>query len=219
MPRAGQNVRVMALEHRIKALSLFGMAGLMVGFPFLLSVFLRRIFPKVSPVTLPNFTYLIFFLLAGLIAMQACYFWIRANNATQGALGEEKIATTLKPLQSQDWQVEYNVPIRGLGDVDVFLLSPQGNAYTIDVKSHKGEVNKDGKQLYRQYGRSRYSFEKDFLREAKRQAVSMKELKKLKFVTPIVAFSSANVLVGRDPVAGVYVLGVSELVPCLRSLE
>lgn len=188
----------------------------MVVFPFLLPVFLQGIFPEVPPVTIPNFTYLIFFLLAGLSAIQACYFWIRANDASQGAVGEEKVATTLKPLPSQGWQVECNTPIRGLGDVDVFLLSPQGNAY-IDVKSHKGEVHKAGKQLYRR-GRSRYSFEKDFLREAKRQAVSMKELKSLKFVTPIVAFSNANVRVGREPVAGVYVLGVSELLPCLRSL-
>lgn len=210
MPRAGQNIRVMALKRRIKALSLFGMAGLLGVLPVLLPGILK------IPVNLPNWAYLGCFGVTVLCVIQALYLWKRANHADQGAAGEEQIAAILKPLQSQGWQVEYNIPIRGLGDVDVFLLSPQGNAYTIDVKSHQGEVHKDGKQLYRQYER-RYSFEKDFLREAKRQAVSIKELKKLRFVTPIVAFSRANVLVGREPVAGVYVLGVSELLPFLRS--
>lgn len=217
MPRAGQNIRIMALQRRSKALSLFAMAALLVVFPFLLPVFLQRLL--LTWVNLPNWAYLACFILAGLGVIQGLYFWKRANHAAQGAAGEEYIAKALKPLQSLGWRVEYNIPIRGLGDVDVFLLSPQGNAYTIDVKSHKGEVHKEGNQLYRQYGHSRYSFEKDFLREAKRQAVSMKELRKLKFVTPIVAFSKANVLVGREPVAGVYVLGVAELLPCLRSLE
>lgn len=211
MPGAGKNIRVMALKRRIQALSLFGMAGLLVLLPILLPGILT------IPVNLPNWAYLGCFGVAVLCVIQALYLWKRANRADQGAAGEEQIAAILKPLQSQGWQLEYNMPIRGLGDVDVFLLSPQGNAYTIDVKSHQGEVHTDGKQLYRQYGHSRYSFEKDFLREAKRQAVSIKELKKLRFVTPIVAFSRANVLVGREPVAGVYVLGVSELLLCLRS--
>ncbi len=143
MPRAGQNIRVMALQRRSKALSLFGMAALLVVFPFLLPVFWRRIL--LTPVNLPNWAYLACFVLAGLGVIQGLDFWRRANHPDQGAAGEEYIA------------------------------------------------------------------------EAKRQAVSMKELKKLKFVTPIVAFSKANVLVGREPVAGVYVLGVAELLPCLRS--
>ncbi|HEY9806143.1 MAG TPA: nuclease-related domain-containing protein, partial [Candidatus Obscuribacterales bacterium] len=91
-------------------------------------------------------------------------------------------------------------------------------AYTIDVKSHRGEVRSDGKQLYRQYGRSQYPFEKDFLNQAARQAVAMKKLKGLTFVTAIVAFSQAKVGIKESPVAGVYILSKQNLLSELRAL-
>ena len=115
--------------------------------------------------------------------------------------------------------MEHGIHDRRLGDIDIFLLSPNKRAYTIDVKSHKGQVrSRDGK-LYRQYGQIRYSFEKDFLSQAKQQALAMKEQKGLRFVTLIVVFSAASVEINTNPISYVYVLSKETLLSRLRSLE
>ncbi|MBD2097077.1 NERD domain-containing protein [Trichocoleus sp. FACHB-591] len=217
MPRAGQNVRVMARQRRTKAVLAFSIASLWILLPWVLPWFLQFFFPTIV-LLLPGWVYLSCLVPAGFSYFQAQRLWSKANRADQGAAGEEAIATVLAPLQSEGWQMEFGVRDRSVGDVDVFLLSPQGRAYTIDVKSHRGEVQSDGKQLYRQYGRSQYPFERDFLNQAKRQAVAMKKLKRLTFVTPVVAFSQARVEVEQNPIAGVYVVGKQDLVRCLRSL-
>ncbi|MBW4488589.1 MAG: NERD domain-containing protein [Trichocoleus desertorum ATA4-8-CV12] len=217
MPRAGQNVRVMARQRRTKAVLGFAIAALWVLLPWVLPWLLQFLFPTV--VSLPSWLYLGCLVPAGFSYFRAQKLWSKANRADQGAAGEEAIAAVLTPLQSEGWQIEYGVRDRSVGDVDVFLLSPQGRAYTIDVKSHRGEVRSDGKQLYRQYGRSQYPFEKDFLQQATRQAVAMKKLKGLTFVTAIVAFSQAKVQVRENPVAKVYVVGKQDLLKCLRSLS
>ncbi|HEY9748808.1 MAG TPA: nuclease-related domain-containing protein [Allocoleopsis sp.] len=217
MPRAGQNVRVMARQRRTKAVLRFAIAVLWVLLPWLLPWLLHIVLPTLV-FALPSWVYLACLVPASLSYLQAQHLWNKANRADQGAAGEEAIAAVLTPLQSEGWQIEYGVRDRSVGDVDVFLLSPQGRAYTIDVKSHRGEVRSDGKQLYRQYGRSQYPFEKDFLNQATRQAVAMKKLKGLTFVTAIVAFSQAKVGIKENPVAGVYVVGKSDLVKYLRTL-
>ncbi len=210
-------MRVMARQRRTKAVLGFAIAALWVLLPWVLPWLLQFLFPTV--VSLPSWLYLGCLVPAGFSYFRAQKLWSKANRADQGAAGEEAIAAVLTPLQSEGWQIEYGVRDRSVGDVDVFLLSPQGRAYTIDVKSHRGEVRSDGKQLYRQYGRSQYPFEKDFLQQATRQAVAMKKLKGLTFVTAIVAFSQAKVQVRENPVAKVYVVGKQDLLKCLRSLS
>ncbi len=210
-------MRVMARQRRTKAVLAFAIAGLWVLLPWVLPWLLQFFFPTIV-LSLPGWVYLSCLVPAGFSYFQAQNLWGKANRADQGAAGEEAIATVLAPLQSEGWQMEFGVRDRSVGDVDVFLLSPQGRAYTIDVKSHRGEVRSDGKQLYRQYGRSQYPFEKDFLSQAKRQAVAMKKLKQLSFVTPVVAFSQAKVEVEQNPIVGVYVVGKQNLVRCLRSM-
>jgi hypothetical protein len=207
----------MARQRRTKAVLGFAIAALWVLLPWVLPWLLQFLFPTV--VSLPSWLYLGCLVPAGFSYFRAQKLWSKANRADQGAAGEEAIAAVLTPLQSEGWQIEYGVRDRSVGDVDVFLLSPQGRAYTIDVKSHRGEVRSDGKQLYRQYGRSQYPFEKDFLQQATRQAVAMKKLKGLTFVTAIVAFSQAKVQVRENPVAKVYVVGKQDLLKCLRSLS
>lgn len=199
MPRPGQHVRVMALRRRLKAVFFFGTAGFLVLLPAI-----------VQAVTLPIF--LICWVLAAAAVAQGRYVWRRANQADQGAAGEEAIAQTLMPLQQQGWQIEFGVVDRSVGDIDVFLVSPEGKAYTIDVKSHRGRVTSDGKQLYRR-GKP---FEKDFLAQAKRQAATIAKLRQLPFVQPMVVFSNAQVNLDQ-PVAGVYVVGRADLIRCLRS--
>jgi Nuclease-related domain len=216
MPRVGQNIRAMALQRRLKAVSLFIAAGLALGFPFLLRLLLQLVLT--TPLTLPVWFYLVGLVVAIPAVMQGQYFWKRANQADQGAAGEEAIAAVLTPLQRQGWQIEYGVRDRSVGDIDVFLVSPQGNAYTIDVKSHRGRVVSDGKQLYRQYGSRRHGFEKDFLSQAKRQATAIKRLRQLDDVTAMIAFSDAQVEV-RGAIADVYVVSKQELLNRLRSLD
>lgn len=205
MSRPGQNVRRMAQQRRFKATKSLLLAGMCIVIPFFI--------PAAS-----IWVHLGGFALAGPKLWQARSLLIRAKQADQGAAGEEEIARLLAALKTKKWQIEYGIVDRSVGDVDVFLLSPKGKAFTIDVKSHRGTVCSDGKQLYRQYGQDRKSFEKDFLKQAKRQALTIKELKQLRFVTPIVAFSNARVNVGKEPIEGVYVVGKQELLNCLRSL-
>jgi len=207
----------MARQRRTKAVLGFAIAALWVSLPWLLPWLLQFAFPTVV-FSLPAWVYFGCLVPASLSYLQAQRLWSKANRADQGAAGEEAIAVVLAPLQKEGWQIEYGVRDRSVGDVDVFLLSPQGRAYTIDVKSHRGEVRSDGKQLYRQYGRSQYPFEKDFLNQAARQAVAMKKLKGLTFVTAIVAFSQAKVGIKENPVAGVYILSKQNLLTELRSL-
>ncbi|XGV94869.1 MAG: hypothetical protein ACAF41_19270 [Leptolyngbya sp. BL-A-14] len=66
---------------------------------------------------------------------------------------------------------------------------------------------------------AKYPFEKDFLSQAKQQAIAMKEQKGLRFVTPIVVFAAAKVEISVNSIAHVYVLGKETLLSQLRSLD
>jgi hypothetical protein len=219
MPHAGRNVRLLAFHRRTKAISLVGTSVALIALPFVATSFAKNfLFLPSTKFTLPIPVYLACFFFAVLVLVQAQYWWKRANHADQGALAEEEIAAMLDPLKNLGWQIDYGIRDRRVGDIDVFLLSPKKRAYTIDVKSHKGNVRWNGKQLLRQYGRSQFPFEKDFLKQAKRQAVVMKQNQNSKFVTPLVVFSSATVLDISNPVEGVYVIGREKLLSCLQSL-
>jgi hypothetical protein len=98
-------------------------------------------------------------------------------------------------------------------------VSPGGKAYVIDVKSHRGEVWTDGKQLHRRMGSATYPFEKDFLDRAMKQAFQVKKKKGVSFVTPIVAFSEAKVSVPAGKLRGVYVVERARLLRLLQSLD
>lgn len=122
-------------------------------------------------------------------------------------------------LEQSGWQVEYGTRLKGrLGDADVICVSPQNNAYVIDVKSHRGEVIAVGKQLLRRMGKATYSFEKNFLDQVMRQAYQVREQKNLGFVTPIIAFSDAKVSLPPGKLKGVYVVERSRLALLLASL-
>ena len=122
--------------------------------------------------------------------------WKRANHAAQGAQGEENIAQEIYQLEQEGWEINYGILMDGRrGDIDIVCISPQRKTYVIDVKSHKGIVKTDGKRLYRYMGKKSYPFEKNFLNQVMKQALQIKQQRNLDFVTPIVAFSNAKVLV------------------------
>ena len=220
MSSAGKNIRRMALKRRFKAIQLFIATALLACLPFAGKAFIQQLAVITKTViVVPAWIYLLCFSMAVLTLWGGLYLWKRANHADQGAKGEEDIAAMLTPLNSEGWQVEYGIRDRRLGDIDIFLVSPSKHAYTIDVKSHKGQVRSQDGKLYRQYGQKSYPFEKDFLSQAKQQAIAMKEQKGLRFVTSIVVFSAASVDISANPIAHVYVLGKESLLSQLRSLE
>jgi Nuclease-related domain len=226
--KAGQNIRELALKRRLKAISSFGTAGLVLFIPFFANSTLEKLLKPISSLnssqqqsssSLPIAFYLLFLLLAVGLVANGIFWWKRAGNASQGAKGEEETAQEMVQLEREGWQIEYGLRLGNrLGDADIVCISPQNKSYVIDVKSHKGEVITDGKQLYKRMGKSTYPFEKNFLQIAIEQALQVKKQKDLSFVTPIVAFSNAKVVVLNGKVKKVYVVEKSKLVSLLRSL-
>ncbi len=207
--RAGQNIRNLAWQRRWAAAQLWGGASLLLLLPLMLFA---------AGSILPLGAYGLCLTLAGGLVWQGRSHWHRARNATQGAAAEVDIATLLTELTDHRWQVEYGVQHPRIGDVDILLRSPRGQVYAIDVKSHQGTVRSEQDTLYRHYGPTRYSFEKDFLKQVKHQAVVMRDLKLVHYVTPMLVFANATVEVATNPIAGVYVLSKAELITCLQRL-
>jgi len=226
--RAGQNIRELARKRRVKAIAAFASAGGVIVFPLLLiraiTNFLKQIpslsaAPQLIPANVLLGLYLLIAIVAFGLVLQGIFLWKRANHADQGAQGEEAIAQEMAQLEREGWQVEYNLRLGGrLGDADIVCISPQNKAYVIDVKSHRGDIITDGQQLYRQMGKSTYAFEKNFLEQALKQALQVKQQKNLNFVTPIVAFSNGRVAIASGKLQKVYVVEKSRLIGLLKSL-
>ncbi|WP_319420731.1 nuclease-related domain-containing protein [Pleurocapsa sp. FMAR1] len=226
--QAGQNIRKLALKRRMKAVTSFASAG----FVFFLPIFLVKTFDKLLRQLSPNnssqpqsslnwspILYVPFIVIALGLATNAVFLWKQANNADQGAEGEESIGKEISQLEHEGWQVEYGMYLGNkLGDADIVCISPQNKAYVIDVKSHKGKVTTDGKQLYRCMGRTKYPFEKDFIAQTMRQALQVKKQKGFNFVTPILAFSDAKVSLPSEKLRKVYVVEKSKLTSLLKFL-
>lgn len=213
MPRAGRYVRTLALQRRGQAFLWFTVSVLCAVLPLGVSL----AWPTAAVVFVVSI-YLLGW--AGAIAalQRGHFFWRRANHADQGAQAEEQIASLLLPLEQEGWQIDYGVRDRTVGDIDVVLCSPRQHNYTIDVKSHRGQVILHQGQLCRQYGPNRYPFEKNFLAQAQRQAAAMKQRHHLNHVTPMIVFANAQVKLHRNPIHGVYVLERYDLLSQLRSL-
>jgi hypothetical protein len=226
--KGGQNIRELALRRRVKAVSNFIAAGFIVVIPLFLTKTFDKFFKQISsgnssqfqiPLNSPPIFYIFFVLIAlGLIANGA-FLWKRANHADQGAKGEEDIAQAFSILESQGWQLEYGMRLgNGVGDLDVFCVSPNGKAFAIEVKSHRGEVITDGQELFRRMGNKKYPFEKNFISQSMKQALQIKQQKDLDFVTPILVFSTARVSIQGDKFKNVYVVEKAKLVSLLKSL-
>jgi hypothetical protein len=227
--RAGQNVRDLAINRRLKAIYLFISSGFIIFLPWLILTIFNN-FLKDLPtfkasqhqapkLQLPVIFYGLFVFIAVVFMLQGINFWQLAKRADQGAKGEEDIAQVLIPLKQQGWQIEYGKWLgNGLGDADIICVSPQGKAYVIDVKSHRGQIITDGQYLSRRMGQKIHQFEKDFLELAMKQALQVKKQKQLNFVTPIIAFSQAKVSVPSGKLRGVYVVDKLNLVSLLKSL-
>jgi Nuclease-related domain/Methyl-CpG binding domain len=201
MGRAGRNIRALAWDYRWQGTGSLALAagclGATVGLPLLL-----------------NFSLAVPLYLVGLGAGLVLFFrgsmlFRQAARADQGAKGEEEIAKILRQLPS-GWKTEFNRRVHGVGDVDVILTSPTGKTWTVDIKSQRGTIIEKQGKLYKLLGRNTYAFQKDFIAAAKRQALLVRSMDNLRYVTPVICFSSAKVQIGSS-IEGVYVISRSEL--------
>ncbi len=148
----------------------------------------------------------------------------RENSASQTAKrtkGEEAVALILRDLQQQGWKIEYNLQIPKRGAVDVFLRSPKNNYFIIDVKHERGEVFFDEGVLKRREWSKIYDFEEDFLQKLMEKALSVKNMKRLRIVTPILCFTDATISIEtvNNKARDVYVVKKESLVRKLVRLD
>ena len=144
----------------------------------------------------------------------------RAGDAQRGAMAETEVATLLRPLKFQGWQIEYNLRIRRWGDADVVLHSPQDNWYVVDVKSHSGTKVYESGRLRKRYGRNTFDFnEGDLIGKIKGQATEVKHLKSARWVTALLCFTKGNIDIPNNEVGGVYIVNATDLVNTLLHLD
>jgi hypothetical protein len=216
-PKAGDNIRKMAADRQNAAMEKFIKAGGLAFTPLLISALLRL------PAGLSVLICIGFWVYAAKFFLEGQKLLIKANLATQGAEGEEKVSQILEPLKNQGWVIEYNIPLKNWGDADAFLASPQGNYFVIDTKTNKGSLFFNGSVLKLRYGQNIYDFrdKKDVLKAVRGQAASLKDMKELKFVQPILCFTQANLeeINQKEKINGVYVVSAQNLVEFLQQLN
>ena len=214
---AGKRLRREAQQLRTKALYRYGAATGLVLLPLLVYA--------VAPFA-PLFLFLVAALLIGaLIALPLIEdgktFWKSSQRFDQGACGEEKTQQVLESLIQSGWIAEYNLRLPQVGDIDVWLRSPKGVNFILDVKSHSTVVLLDGDVLKRQsYDGKWRDFEKDFLAQIAKEVTAIKKAKKLTKVTPVVVFSDAKVsFSNKTKIRGAYVMQLGNLVSGLQELD
>lgn len=226
MSRAGQTIRALARRRRLQAVQCGLGAIASAGIPFFLQAWINQLTAVQEPidaftrsgVRLPLWGYGIPIAIALILLWQAVYLWKRSRHADQGAAAEEEMALVFDRLKSQGWKVEYGLRDRRVGDIDVFLVSPNGKAFTIDVKSHRGFVYAKQGALYRRYGKDSAPFEKDFLAQAKRQALTMQERTHRSQVIPMIVFSHAKLAKESDRIGSVHLCTRDTCLDRLKSL-
>jgi len=212
---AGKPLRRHAKQLRAKALYRYGAATGLVLLPLLVYA--------VAPFD-PLF--LVAALVIGaLIALRLIEkgkkFWNESQRYDRGACGEEKTQQVLESLIQSGWIAEYNLRLPQVGDIDVWLRSPKGVNFILEVKSHSTVVQLDGDVLKRlSYDGKLIDFKKDFLAQIANQVTAIKKAKKLTKVTPVVVFSEAKViLINKKKIRGAYVMELGNLVSRLQELE
>lgn len=130
-----------------------------------------------------------------------------ADKFYRGRKGEDTISDDLEVLPN-DFHIFINITIPGgYGNVDFVVLGPTG-LFIVEVKSHHGEVDFDGQELTNNGKR----FEKDFIKQAKGEALQISNFLKNKlqrdvFVQSIVVFSNyVKIHFGMNKINGVYVI-------------
>ena len=211
--RPGENVRKLSRTRQRSAILRYAYsAGVLIGTILLISIF--RISLLVILLAFGGFVCSYYLYRNGRYLMK------RASDAQRGAKAEIEVAALLDGLKYKGWEIEYNLPIRKCGDADVVLHSPEDNWYVIDVKSHNGTKVYEGGRLRKRYGRNTYDFQEgDLLHKVKGQAKEVRNLKRVRWVTPILCFTKGDIDIPCNVVSGVYVVNGKDLVSNLLLLE
>jgi len=214
---AGKELRRQAKQFRTKALYKYGAATGLVLLPLLVYA--------VAPFA-PLFFFVAAALLIGvltapLLIPEGNRLWKKSQTYYQGACGEEKTEQVLKSLTQSGWIAEYNLRLPQGGEIDVWLQSPKGSNFILEVKSYPKEVRLEGDVIQRQsYDGKWIDFDKDFLEQIARQARAIKKAKKLTQVTPVVVFSDAKVILrNKKKIRSAYVMELGNLVSRLQELD
>ncbi|MEG4634910.1 nuclease-related domain-containing protein, partial [Microcoleus sp. AR_TQ3_B6] len=212
---AGKQLRREAQQLRTKALYRYGAATGLVLLPLLVYA-VAHFDPLFLLVAL-----LIGVLTAPLLIPEGNRLWNDSKKYYQGADGEEKTQQVLEPLIQSGWMREYNLILPHVGDIDVWLRSPKGSNFILEVKSHPTVVVLDGDVLKNQSSNGKWiDFEKDFLEQIGQQKKAIKKAKKLTKVTGVVVFSRAQVnLSNKKKIRGAYVMALGDLVSRLQELD
>lgn len=193
-----------AIACRIQSRSLIWLVclGLCFGAPLLIQVTLD--------VSFPWWSYCFFLAGARLAYLKLRDDWNESKRYESGADGEDRVWDVLQTLP-QNWHIERNIRAVGLGDIDFFVKSPEGRAFTIDAKAHGGKVTESGGILKRVIRGKEKEFEKDLLSQATRQAIYMHNNRHPGFVTAILVFTKAKVTLQDRFVRNVHILELGEL--------
>jgi hypothetical protein len=134
---------------------------------------------------------------------------------------EVSAAQSFRDLQQQGWKITCNLPIPNLGNVDVFLQSPNKNSFIVNVQSYQGEVFFDEGVLRRRNWSQVSDFEQDLLQLCIDQALAVKKMKRLRSVTPVLCFSEATLCIEtvNNKARDVYVVKKEALVRKLLRLD
>lgn len=125
----------------------------------------------------------------------------------RGEEGEQDVADILDELP-ESYIYLSNINLEGKGNIDYVLMGPPG-IWTIEVKSHAGNITFNGAELER----DGELLEKDFLKQAWAEAYSVKDLLKNKLgryleVRSVIVFSDPDTEMkfGLNPIKGVYII-------------
>lgn len=165
----------------------------------------------------------VWFVFLCLVACRLCYCEAQqrvhaATRAEQGQRGEDELSDELAKLPP-GWRIRRNVIIENIGDIDFFVQSPSGKPFAIDAKSHGGEIIAIGQAIYRSYRGSYVSVEKDLVYQVMRQAIAAKETFNLPYVTAVIVFTRAKVLIDPPKIRQAHVLPMWRLVDFLIEEE
>lgn len=143
------------------------------------------------------------------------------NPITKGTQAQETIAIILRDLQEQGWKITYNLPTPNLGNVDAFLQSPKNNSFIVNVQTYQGEVFFDEGILKRRDWQQVSNFEQDLLQQVTDQALTIKKIKNLRKITPVLCFTNAllSIETVNNKARDVYVVKKESLVRKLIRLD
>lgn len=134
---------------------------------------------------------------------------------------EKTTGSSFRELQQQGWKITCNLSLPNGETVDVFLQSPKGNAFIVDVQSQWGEVVYEEGVLKLRQGIGVSNFENDLLGQITDRAIAVKKMKRLRSVTPILCFTEAALSIEtvNNKARDVYIVKREFLVRKLLRLE